>query len=348
MMNISIDMLSLGNADSIIVWLKNQNNSNFIILIDGGNKSDGEKVIRLLETHIKPNIGYAAPDLIICTHHDKDHIGGLTAVVEKYGTSIKEVWVNNPADHVSHHTYQLLKEGFRKKSELEQYKSILESINNVEDFISVVDRIGIKRKPALHGPETQNNIFRILGPTKEFYDLLLPGMDGIEKFVSDEANYLYNSHIAPKLVNEELETPSPCPVVEEENETSATNNSSVIFEINAHNGKRFLFTGDAGVKAFEDVEKRYSLEDIHWLDVPHHGSRRNLSVKLIETMNPKFALISAKGGSDTKHPRKALVFCLRKHGAKVYSTSKSGNLHHKFGNFPNRDGYKTANEIFKS
>ena len=341
-------MLSLGNADSIIVWLKDHNNNHFVILIDGGNKSHGEKVIRHLETYIKPTTGYAAPDLIICTHHDKDHIGGLTTVVEKYRTEINEIWVNNPADHISHRSYQLLKENFRKKSAQAQYKVILESINNVEDFISVVDRIGIDRKPALHGRESLNGIIKILGPTKEFYDLLLPGMDGIEDFVSNEAQYVYNANFAPQNINESAETPSPCPVVDQENSTSATNNSSVILEINAHEGKRFIFTGDAGVKAFEDVETRYSLKNIYWLDVPHHGARRNLSARLIDLMRPKYALISAKGGSDTKHPRKALVFCLRKHGAKVYSTSKSGSLHHKFGDFPVRDGYVTAKEVFKN
>jgi beta-lactamase superfamily II metal-dependent hydrolase len=173
-------------------------------------------------------------------------------------------------------------------------------------------------------------------------------MDGIENFVSAEANYVYNSHFSSQNINEAAETSSPCPIVDAENNTSATNSSSVILEIKANQGKRFLFTGDAGVKAFEDVEKRYSLANIFWLDVPHHGARRNLSSNLIDTMRPTYALISAKGGSDTKHPRKALVFCLRNHGAKVYSTSKSGSLNHKFGNFPKRGGYSTANEVFKS
>lgn len=218
----------------------------------------------------------------------------------------------------------------------------------MEDFISVVDRIGIERNPALHGRESQNGIIKILGPTKDFYDLLLPGMDGIENFVSAEAHFVFNSHFSSQNINEAVETSSPCPIVDEENDTSATNNSSVILEINANQGKRFLFTGDAGVKAFEDIKERYSLDNIYWLDVPHHGARRNLSSSLIDTMRPIYALISAKGGSDTKHPRKALVFCLRNHGAKVYSTSKSGSLHHKFGNFPERSGYSTASEVFKS
>ena len=56
-MDISIDMLSLGNADSIIVWLKDHNNNSFVILIDGGNKSDGNKVIAHLNKYILPCAG---------------------------------------------------------------------------------------------------------------------------------------------------------------------------------------------------------------------------------------------------------------------------------------------------
>jgi len=62
MIDISIDMLSVGNSDSINVWLKDHNNNNFVILIDGGNRSDGEKVITHLNKYILPDAGNRAPD----------------------------------------------------------------------------------------------------------------------------------------------------------------------------------------------------------------------------------------------------------------------------------------------
>ena len=134
MIDISIDMLSLGNADSIIVWLKDDNNNHFVILIDGGNKGDSEKVITHLDKYILKDAGKRAPDLIICTHHDKDHIGGLIGVVEHYGNSIGKVWINNPAEHISSQAYQTLKESFRQKSASKQYEVILESLTNLDDF----------------------------------------------------------------------------------------------------------------------------------------------------------------------------------------------------------------------
>tara|TARA_R110000850_G_scaffold199977_2_gene326169 strand:- start:8809 stop:9840 length:1032 start_codon:yes stop_codon:yes gene_type:complete len=343
MIDISIDMLSLDNADSIIVWLKDHNNNNYVILIDGGNRSDGDKVIAHLNKYVLPDAGKRAPDLIICTHHDKDHIGGLIPVVEYYGNNIGQVWINNPAEHISSTTYQTLKESFRRQSAYKQYEVILEALANLDDFISIVDRIGISRDHALYGQSLFNGIVRVLGPSDDFYKSLLPGMENMDRYVSSEADYAYNSIFGTAVINESLEVNSPCPIVDEENSTSATNNSSVILEINAKEDSRYLFTGDAGVQAFEDVQTRVSLEGIHWLDVPHHGSRRNLSSTLIDTMSPKVCYISAKGGH--KHPRRALVNCLRKHGAKVYGTHKGGNKWHHRGNFPDRTDYSSAAEI---
>ncbi len=343
MIDISIDMLSVNNADAIIVWLKDPNNNNFVMLIDGGNKKDGEKVIQHLNNYILPSAGKKAPDLIVSTHHDKDHIGGLIQVVEHYGNSIPEIWVNNPAHHLGALAYSHLEESFRSKSGQKQYQVILESLTNLDEFIAIVDKKGIPRYHALYGQNKFNGIIQILGPSEKYYKALLPGMDGLEKFVTEEANWAYNSIFGAAVINESLENSSPCPIVDEENETSATNNSSVILQITARDNQRYLFTGDAGVRAFQDVQARTSLDSIYWLDVPHHGSRRNLSVDLIDTMKPKACFISAEGSN--KHPRRALVNCLRKHGASVYSTHKSGNIWYHAGNFPARADYSTAAEI---
>lgn len=223
MIDISIDMLSLGNADSIIVWLKDHNKNSYVILIDGGNKSDGEKVIAHLDKYILPNVNKVAPDLIICTHHDKDHIGGLISVVEHYGNNIGQVWINNPSEHISSQSYQTLKESFRRNSASKQYQVILESLTNVDDFISIVDKKGISRDHALYGQGLFDGVVKVLGPSDNFYKTLLPGMENMDRYVSSEADYAYNSIFGTAVINENLETNSPCPIVDEENSTSATN-----------------------------------------------------------------------------------------------------------------------------
>jgi hypothetical protein len=53
---------------------------------------------------------------------------------------------------------------------------------------------------------------------------------------------------------------------------------------------------------------------MQFLDVPHHGSRRNLNSKVLSKINAPIALISASGDY-IKHPSKRVVNALQKFGA---------------------------------
>ena len=48
-MDFSIDMLSVGDADAIILWLK-QDGADFIIFLDGGKPGDGKEVVKHYNT----------------------------------------------------------------------------------------------------------------------------------------------------------------------------------------------------------------------------------------------------------------------------------------------------------
>lgn len=99
-----------------------------------------------------------------------------------------------------------------------------------------------------------------------------------------------------------------------------------------------LLTGDAGVEALGLALNALPQGDKPIVDifqVPHHGSRRNLSSELLDAIiGEKFAtkreaeaaerlttIISA-GKNDANHPRKAVVRALYHRGAKIYDTKK--------------------------
>ena len=67
--------IDVGQADSIYIQLPNHND----ILIDGGNEIDGPTVVNYLKAQGVDDI-----ELIIATHPDEDHIGGLPAVIEAF------------------------------------------------------------------------------------------------------------------------------------------------------------------------------------------------------------------------------------------------------------------------
>lgn len=79
----SFAVLQVGKADAIV--LKTQNHS---VVIDCGEKADGEKVAEYLADN-----GISAVDYLFVTHFDKDHVGGFPKVAEQ--TELRNIVVPN-------------------------------------------------------------------------------------------------------------------------------------------------------------------------------------------------------------------------------------------------------------
>ena len=68
---LTITALPVGKADALIVEVGEQ-----VILIDAGEKEDGEKVVRALRDR-----GISRIDFFLVTHFDRDHVGGAAYVM---------------------------------------------------------------------------------------------------------------------------------------------------------------------------------------------------------------------------------------------------------------------------
>jgi len=88
-----LNILPAFNGDSILIKTYDSNNNEIIILIDGGTPSTFEYSLK------KQLNGIAKIDLLVLTHIDNDHIGGLinffkNSLINKI--EIKEIWYNQP------------------------------------------------------------------------------------------------------------------------------------------------------------------------------------------------------------------------------------------------------------
>lgn len=96
-----IDMLDVDDADAFLIRFYDESDTPYIILVDGGRYTDGEKVHKF----IRQQYNTYTIDLAICTHCDDDHYGGLLWLVEnmkdnpRSSVDIKELWVNDPGLH---------------------------------------------------------------------------------------------------------------------------------------------------------------------------------------------------------------------------------------------------------
>lgn len=105
-------------------------------------------------------------------------------------------------------------------------------------------------------------------------------------------------------------------------------NSSVIYtELNNY---KFLFMGDASGTTEKEILNKYNLPDIDVLKAGHHGSKTSSSKEFIDTINPKYSIISVGKNNRYGHPNKEALDNLE--DSKIYRTDIDGSIMFKIKN----------------
>ena len=94
---IQVSFIDVGQGDSILI----QDSNGFDVLIDGGKSSAGPAVLAYLRSHNVDDI-----DVMIATHADSDHIGGLIEVLNADDIPVEQVLYNGyPGDTATWNTF---------------------------------------------------------------------------------------------------------------------------------------------------------------------------------------------------------------------------------------------------
>ncbi len=112
-------------------------------------------------------------------------------------------------------------------------------------------------------------------------------------------------------------------------------NSNVIYT--ELNGYKFLFMGDAGIAKEKDILEKYNLTNIDFFKVGHHGSNTSSSEIFINSINPKYSLISVGKNNRYGHPKEAVMNILD--NSKIYRADLDGSIKIKLNN----NGYEIKN-----
>ena len=100
------------------------------------------------------------------------------------------------------------------------------------------------------------------------------------------------------------------------------NNSSVIYlELNNY---KFLFMGDASIEREKDILEKYNISDIDVLKVGHHGSKTSSGKSFVDSINPKYSIISVGKNNKYGHPNKETLDNLA--NSKIFRTDKDGSI----------------------
>jgi len=339
-MGFEVDFLPVGDGekggDAIALRygkLDGTRSDQVVVVIDGGIKESGEKLVN----HIRKYYKTGQVNLVISTHLDADHSSGLTIVLENL--KVDNLWMHRPWEHA-----QDIKDAFKngRITGKNLKESIKKSLENAYELEAIARRKKILISEPFSDLSMEDTQLIILGPSKKFYENLLPNFretpEPKEAVAWPEKLVIVVKEAIQWITeiwgNETLTDP-------EEGETSAENNTSVILLLQ-FDGKKFLFTSDAGIGALNNaINKAESfgidLREVGFLQIPHHGSKHNvgptilnriIGEKLQEQEHLKTAYISAPKKGDPKHPSRKVVNAFIRRGAKVYATKGSGKRHH--------------------
>lgn len=314
-MKYEVHILKVEDADAIVIkyWPNESSKNPITAVIDAGNIEDGAKVVNC--------IGYSEVDKIchinyaFCTHPDIDHKGGFFDLFENSRVKIENMYLFDPWKYLTKEDFARLKliSSAKERARL----PFIHTKDSTKNLIDIAEKKGVLRQ-IQKGMYFNDIPISVLGPSNKFYRECALGMMENYAEIVDDANF------EPYDVNTLIDEDSARSVIDLDDDNSCSNRSSIILLFEPPNGRRYLFPGDAACDSLSLVINEY-ISKIRGciLKVPHHGSKHNLSTKIIDCLKPRSAVISAKGSR--KHPNSGIVYWLSKH-CNVYSTHKSNGL----------------------
>ncbi len=301
-MGFNIDMIDVGEGDAFLLTLDHPDGGEAYVLIDGGPVEAGDRVVQHLRAYTSGILG-----LVIGTHLDNDHIGGLIEVAQTF--QISQFALNVPQGLWNRwQGLRALVQRFGRRHEIER---VAKSLETAERLMNVLAANNVTPTQALAGRGwTCGDVsLNVLNPTPA----RLAAAWSEQKFEKMRGAYSPYSALATLLGGGAQESEAP-PTTEE-------NDSSIVIELVYKRSPYALMTSDAGAGVLKEVTVGKSYQ---YLKVPHHGSKTGLDEELLNHLRPRIAHIPV-GTNDYGHPAIETLELLRNKNVQTFCSSKTPN-----------------------
>jgi len=321
-MSIEFEFFKANNGDCI--WITIDKSIN--ILIDGGFTTTYTNKIKSKVEELREN--NQKLDLVVLTHYDSDHIGGISKLIEeeskyKSKTIIKEIWFNafeyatfpikDEEDDLSS-TNQI-----KHQTGAKQQKKFEDFIQDIKPYIEYRCLISIDK---IKKPIEKDNMVILSPYTDKNYqlnkDIKITILSPNNFKLNDCKKKDYEKKLTGKkerdwdrsftdLIENEIEYKQNHPNPQDFLDDSKTNGSSIAFILECI-GKKYLFLGDAHIDLIVDsLKKLYSQKNpliLDFVKLSHHGSKNNINKEFLSLIKTNQFIFLANGNKSHWHPDK--------------------------------------------
>ncbi len=344
-MGYEIDFLPVGdsNGDAICIRYGDDQNGYHIHVVDGGYSDTGQTII----DHVTNYFGATKYiDNVILSHADNDHVTGLLTVVKHF--DVGTLWMNRPwlyaAETIDafHGNYTVA--GLEK------------AIRDAYPRLVELEAIALAKGTPVRDVFARTEIgpFLVLAPTRERYLELIPEFSRTPPSYAEPQKGILREFLATAkeqllsyFENWDNELLSDHPPAQ----TAA--NESCVVQLGRFGARTALLTADVGpigLQEAADTAQAYGLlHPPQFVQVPHHGSRRNvtptvldrwLGKRLPEGSPVRGSAFCSVGENKPEYPRKRVKNAFTRRGYPVHSTRTSWKSH--FFGVPSKPGAVTS------
>lgn len=292
---VQIFTFNVGQGDSHLIHFIGKNESSiYNILIDGGPadpvNGDNSKIkdgVKKAADHLEEVIPGEDINLLIISHYDQDHIGGLEEVINNH--KILSVW----GPRLSRDFNETIKyEKFMSEaSKRVEFAKLAEALNCLKKFQNEI--LPIKIDIPYDG-----QIFHFIEDSQVEIQILSSGLE--ESF----AKAFAFSEVNEGMFDFDAKLSEA---------TSESNESSIVFRISSSEFS-LLFTGDAGPEALQKVYDKFrQILRADILKVPHHGSKSACHEDFIKAAAPSYSVISVGKDNQYDHPDDECIELLKQY-----------------------------------
>ncbi len=297
-MPLYIHFINVGQGDATYLRYEAPEEAPRHILVDGGPAESSARLIWYLQRQ-----GVSRLHLVVATHLDDAHIGGLSAVLEQF--PVARFWGPDPQRH-------------NPLRPLVQ-PQVARAENGAPADSDVITPESLSAYDHLHALALNRDAlveYPVMGHNASY---LFPGL---ELRVMGPA-----PHFAEPLHAELLSRVPPTQLVEIL--SADANNSSLVLRIGV-NGQQVLLTGDAEMPAWHAMIDQWGA-GLHAraLKLSHHGSLDGTSAEVLGIVQPREAILSV-GPNSAEHPAPQVLAMLTP-PIQLYRTDQQGDIVLQFG-----------------